>query len=132
MANVITVMVIDDEIHMRRLIGRMLNSVGFEVIQAASGSEALQLLEDGQKKPDVITCDISMPDMNGFEILAVLRNNAEWATIPIIMLTAMGQLSDADKAREMGANAYITKPFSVLSLINMIRQQTAQVADVNV
>lgn len=117
-------MVIDDEIHMRRLISRMLKGAGFGVIEAASGVEALNLLNDPVNRPDLVTCDISMPDMNGFEILEAIRNNPLLANLPVIMLTAMGQLSDADRAKEMGASGYITKPFSVLSLINMVREKT--------
>jgi CheY-like chemotaxis protein len=124
----VTVMIIDDEIHMRRLISRMLKGAGFEVIEVASGAEALRILHDALEKPDLVTCDISMPDLNGFEILETIRSNPELVTLPVIMLTAMGQLSDADRAKKMGATDYITKPFSALSLINIVRQQTGQVA----
>jgi len=119
----ITVMVVDDEIHMRRLIGRMLRGAGFNVIEAASGSEALRLMTLDQHKPDLITCDISMPDMDGFEILEAIRSNPDLVDLPVIMLTAMGQLSDADRAKKMGANGYLTKPFSVLSLVKIVREQ---------
>jgi len=113
---------------MRRLIGRMLKAAGFEAIEMASGREALKILsgslENPDLKPDLITCDISMPDMDGFEILEAVRNNPQLTNIPVIMLTAMGQLSDAKRAKEMGAAEFITKPFSAVSLINIIRQQT--------
>lgn len=128
MSKKVTVMIIDDEIHMRRLISRMLKGAGFEVIEVASGTEALRILHDTPEKPDLVTCDISMPDLNGFEILETIRSNPELVTLPVIMLTAMGQLSDADRAKKMGATDYITKPFSALSLINIVRQQTGQVA----
>jgi CheY-like chemotaxis protein len=116
-------MVIDDEIHMRRLIARMLEGAGFQVIETGSGTEALRMLTEDAIKPHVITCDISMPDMTGFEILAAIRNNASLANLPVIMLTAMGQLGEADRAEEMGANGFITKPFSALSLINLIHRE---------
>jgi CheY-like chemotaxis protein len=124
----ITVLVVDDEIHMRRLIGRMLQSAGFNVIETASGSEALRLLNESGRRPDLVTCDISMPDMDGFEILKAIRSNPDLVNLPVIMLTAMGQLSDADRAKEMGATDYITKPFSAISLINIVRRQTTQTA----
>jgi CheY-like chemotaxis protein len=120
-------MIIDDEIHMRRLINRMLSGAGFHVIEAASGREALDLLTNGVNKPDLITSDISMPDMDGFEILEAIKANPNLADIPIVMLTAMGQLSDANRAKEMGAIEFITKPFSALSLIGIIRKLTEQV-----
>ena len=128
MSRKVRVMIIDDEIHMRRLISRMLTSAGFEAIEAASGVEALKILNHASPKPDLITCDIAMPDLNGFEILEAIRNNPELDNLPVIMLTAMGQLSDADRAKKMGATDYITKPFSALSLINIVRQQTEKVA----
>ncbi len=120
----ITVLVVDDEIHMRRLISRMLKGAGFNVIETGSGVEALKILADSQNKPDLVTCDISMPDMDGFEILQAIRSNPDLVDLPVIMLTAMGQLSEADRAKEMGATNYITKPFSAMSLINIIRQET--------
>lgn len=120
-------MVVDDEIHMRRLISRMLQGAGFDVIEAASGTEALRILNNSPHKPDLITCDISMPDMDGFEILEAVRSNPELVDLPVIMLTAMGQLSDADRAKEMGATDYITKPFSAISLVNIVRSKTAKV-----
>jgi CheY-like chemotaxis protein len=123
----ITVMIIDDEIHMRRLINRMLTGAGFQVIEAASGQEALNLLNSKTEKPDLITSDISMPDMDGFEILQAIKTNPELANIPIVMLTAMGQLSDANRAKEMGAVEFVTKPFSALSLIGIIRKLTDQI-----
>ncbi|NIW43780.1 MAG: response regulator [Gammaproteobacteria bacterium] len=128
MSKKVTVMIIDDEIHMRRLIGRMLKGAGFEVIEVATGAEALRILRHAPEKPDLVTCDISMPDLNGFEILETIRSSPELINLPVIMLTAMGQLSDADRAKKMGATDYITKPFSALSLINIVRQQTEQVA----
>ena len=121
-------MVIDDEIHMRRLIARMLQGAGFQVVETGSGTEALRILTESPVKPHLITCDISMPDMDGFEILAAIRNNAHLAHLPVIMLTAMGQLGDADRAKEMGANGFITKPFSALSLVNLVRREIDQVA----
>lgn len=120
-------MVVDDEVHMRRLIGRMLHGAGFKVIETASGSEALRILTESPHKPDLITCDISMPDMDGFEILKAVRTTPELSNLPVIMLTAMGQLSEADRAKEMGATGYITKPFSALSLIDLIRAETAHI-----
>lgn len=119
----ITVMVIDDESHMRRLIGRMLEGGGFKVIEAGGGPEALALLADPANRPDIITCDISMPEMDGFETLQQIKDSPNLSGIPVVMLTAMGQLGDASRAKEMGAANYITKPFSAISLIDTLNQQ---------
>lgn len=123
MTDQVTVMVIDDENHMRRLIGRMLQGAGFHVIEAGSGKQALSILQAGTNRPDIITCDISIPDLDGFEILHQIKSNPDLAGIPVIMLTAMGQLGEANRAKEMGASDYITKPFSAISLIDILYEQ---------
>ena len=126
MSNKVTIMVIDDEIHMRRLIKRVLEREGFIVAEMGSGTEALKYLSNSANKPGLVTCDISMPDINGFEILGFIRQTPELMDLPVIMLTAMGQTSDADRARKMGATGYITKPFSAHTLINLVRQHAVQ------
>lgn len=123
----IRVMVIDDEVHIRRLIDRMLVGRGFEVIGAGSGKQALAILHQTDTRPHVVTCDVAMPDMNGFEILEAIKNDPELCDIPVIMLTAMGQTSDAYRAKAMGAADYITKPFSTMSLIDILQQHATNI-----
>ncbi len=122
MSDVIRVMVIDDEMHIRRLIDRMLAGRGFSVVGANSGAQALALMRQPHTRPDIITCDVSMPGMNGFDILEAVKSDPQLADIPIIMLTAMGQTGEAYRAREMGAADYITKPFSTMGLIDILKQ----------
>ena len=116
-----TILIIDDEIHIRRLTARMLEIAGFEVLEAANGPQALRLLEDA--KPDLITCDIAMPGMTGFEVLQAIKSQPATAAIPVIMLTAIGQDKDAARATALGAADYITKPFSSARLIETIERQ---------
>jgi CheY-like chemotaxis protein len=118
-----TVMVIDDEIHIRRLIARMLELAGYQVVEAANGPQALQLMRE--TRPDVITCDIAMPGMNGFQVLEAIKSQPETAGIPIIMLTALGQEKDANRAMDLGAADYITKPFGSINLVERIERQLA-------
>jgi len=125
MSNIIRVMVIDDEIHIRRLIDRMLVGRGFAVIGAKSGKQALELMRQPNTRPDIITCDVSMPEMNGFDILEAVKSDPQLVDIPIIMLTAMGQTGEAYRAREMGAADYITKPFSTMGLIDILKQHVS-------
>ena len=120
MTRKIVLLVIDDEIHIRRLIDRMLSNRGFSVFGAGSGDEALKMMENAGVSPDIITCDVSMPDMNGFEILSEIKENPQFAHIPVIMLTAMGQVGEAHRAKEMGASDYITKPFSANGLFDIL------------
>jgi CheY-like chemotaxis protein len=116
-----TVLVVDDEIHMRRLAARILELAGYTVLEASSGDEALSIVE--KTPPDVITCDISMPGMSGFEFLAAIKAVPAGAKIPVIMLTALGQNKDISRATALGAAAYISKPFSSAKLIETIQHQ---------
>jgi CheY-like chemotaxis protein len=118
---VTTVLIIDDEIHIRRLTARVLEMAGYHVIEAASGPEALRSIQE--TRPDIITCDISMPGMDGFQVLETLKSQPATAEIPVIMLTAIGQEKDAVRATELGAADYITKPFSSTNLIETIQRQ---------
>jgi CheY-like chemotaxis protein len=116
-----TVLVVDDEIHMRRLAARILELSGYNVLEAASGNEALDIVK--KTPPDVITCDISMPGMSGFELLEAIKALPSAAHIPVIMLTALGQNKDISRATALGAAAYISKPFSSAKLIETIQGQ---------
>jgi CheY-like chemotaxis protein len=116
-----TVLIIDDEIHIRRLISQMLELAGYQVLEAASGPEALRLIEE--TRPDVITCDIFMPGMTGFDVLEALKSEPVTAEIPVIMLTALGQEKDTNRAMELGAADYVTKPFGTTKLAETIEQQ---------
>lgn len=117
----ITVLIIDDAVHIRRLVARMLEQVGFVTLEAADGRQGLKLLK--AQKPDVVTCDISMPQMNGYEFMRAAREDPETCSIPIILITAIGQEEEAVRATRMGANAYLTKPFSSTNLIETIHRQ---------
>jgi CheY-like chemotaxis protein len=118
-----TVLIIDDEIHMRRLTARMLELAGYSIIEAASGHQALALIQE--TRPDLITCDIAMPGMNGLEVLEILKSQPETAEIPVIMLTAVGDEKDAARATHLGAADYITKPFSSTNLVETIERHLA-------
>lgn len=117
----IKILIIDDAVHIRRLIARMLTRDNYSVLQAGDGVEGLQLLKE--QKPDVVTCDISMPVMDGYEFLAAAKSNPETKHIPIIIITAVGEEEDTVKALDMGADACLTKPFSSSHLIETIKAQ---------
>jgi CheY-like chemotaxis protein len=117
----VTILIIDDELHIRRLVAQMLELAGYRVLEAASGAEALNLLET--ERPDVITCDIFMPGMNGYEVLEALKSQPTTEGIPVIMLTALGQEKDTARAMELGAADYVTKPFGTTKLAETIERQ---------
>lgn len=113
-----TVLIIDDAVHIRRLIIRMLELAGFDTLEAADGLQGIDLL--ATQKPDIVTCDIAMPNMDGYEFLKAARSNPDTRHIPIIVLTATGQEEEVARAMALGANAYLTKPFSSSRLLEII------------
>lgn len=110
------VLVVDDEPRMIHFIRLNLEHDGYEVIEATSGTRALELLRD--RMPDLILLDVMMPDMDGFETLQLLR---EISTVPVIMLTAKGEEEDRVRGLELGADDYITKPFSPREMVSRVR-----------
>jgi CheY-like chemotaxis protein len=116
-----TILIIDDAVHIRRLVTRMLQLAGFETLEAADGLQGMNVLKEN--KPDVVTCDIAMPNMDGYGFVKAARENPETQDIPIIMLTATGQEEEVVKAMALGANAYLTKPFSSSRLLEIILDQ---------
>lgn len=89
---------------------------GFEVIEASSGTQALEALRD--RLPDLILLDVMMPDMDGFETLQMIR---EISTVPVIMLTAKGEEDDRVRGLELGADDYIPKPFSPREMVSRVK-----------
>ena len=116
-----TVLIIDDAVHIRRLVARMLEQAGFVTLQAADGLAGLTLLKE--QSPDIVTCDISMPLMDGYQFLEAAKESPDTQNIPIIVVTAVGQEEEVCKATAMGADAYLTKPFSSSNLIETIQTQ---------
>ena len=110
------ILVVDDEPRMIHVIKMNLEHDGFEVHEAPSGSKALEQLRD--QMPNLVLLDIMMPDLDGFETLRLIR---EISTVPVIMLTAKGEEDDRVRGLELGADDYITKPFSPRELVSRVR-----------
>lgn len=110
------ILVVDDERRMVGFIRLNLEQDGFEVIEAYNGNEALERLRDSL--PDLILLDVMMPDIDGFEVLRMIR---EISQVPVIMLTAKGEEDDKVKGLELGADDYITKPFSPRELVSRVK-----------
>ena len=130
-----TILVVDDELPIIELIQYNLKKEGFEVLTAENGAQALELART--EKPDLIILDLMLPDMGGFDICRILRNDTSTARIPIIMATAKTSDSDIVSGLELGADDYITKPFSpkvlvarVKSVLRRFQEQTEQVTAV--
>jgi two-component system KDP operon response regulator KdpE len=110
------ILVVDDERPIRRFLRAALTAHGFEVIEAATGQDALDIAAN--QNPDVIILDLGLPDMDGLEVTRRLR---EWSETPIIILSVRDQEQDKVRALDAGADDYLTKPFGVQELLARLR-----------
>jgi DNA-binding response OmpR family regulator len=104
------ILIADDELIMLKIIELRLKKDGHEVIVTSNGQEALEKIK--QEDPDMIIADIMMPFTSGLEIVAVVKQDKQWRNVPIIILSSMGQENVVLEAFNLGADDYITKPFS--------------------
>ncbi|HEY3374678.1 MAG TPA: response regulator transcription factor [Candidatus Aquicultor sp.] len=111
-----TILVVDDEKQIVELISAYLEREGYQVISAYDGRAALELAE--REKPDLILLDLMLPEVNGFEVCRLIRNGSH---VPIIMLTARDEETDKVLCLEVGADDYITKPFSPREVLARVR-----------
>ena len=111
-----TVLVVDDEPQIRRALATNLKARDYEVLQAATGEEALRLV--AERHPDVVILDIGLPGMDGIEVVHGLRG---WSDVPIIMLSVRRDESDKVEALDAGADDYLTKPFGMGELLARLR-----------
>jgi DNA-binding response OmpR family regulator len=114
------VLVVDDSEVIRQLIAVNLELEGFEVYLAEDGQDCLDRL--GTLTPDAITLDVVMPRLDGFATLARLRGSAATRSLPVVMVTACAQESDLARGRELGVQAYLTKPFDPQDLVRTVRK----------
>lgn len=110
-----SILIIEDDIANLRMMETILLMEGFAVSAASDGRSGLALLL--QKRPDLILCDIMMPEMDGHSVLEVLKKDDAHANIPFIFVTAMGDRADMRRGMSAGADDYLSKPFSVVELI---------------
>jgi two-component system KDP operon response regulator KdpE len=110
------ILVVDDEERMVRFIRLNLEHDGFQVVEALRGTQAIDRLRSGL--PDLVLLDVMLPDIDGFDVLRMIR---EVSTVPVIMLTAKGEEEDRIRGLELGADDYITKPFSPRELVSRVK-----------
>lgn len=113
-----TIMVVDDNPDIVTIVKTILEGKGYNVGSAYSGKELLAHLPN--QKPDLIILDIMMPEMDGLEVLTKLKSASDTSSIPVILLTAKVQYEDVLGGYKLGADYYITKPFTSTQLINGI------------
>jgi DNA-binding response OmpR family regulator len=113
------VMIVDDEPNILLSVEFLMQREGHEVVTARDGQEAIELL--AAAKPDLMILDVMMPRKNGFEVCNEVRADPGFADMPILMLTAKGREAEIKKGESLGADAYITKPFSTHELVAKVQ-----------
>lgn len=119
-----TVLVVDDSPSVRRVLTTLAERQGWKPIAAKDGIEALEILQRGQALPDIVLSDVEMPRMDGFELLGSIRGQASLARLPVVMITSRAAEKHRRKAMDLGASAYVTKPYQDESLVDVIRHLT--------
>jgi two-component system KDP operon response regulator KdpE len=111
-----SILVVDDELQMRRLLRICLEGNGYKVLEAVSGQEALT--EVAHRRPDLVVLDLGLPDMDGVSVLKRLR---EWSQVPVLVLSVRDREEDKIAALDHGADDYVTKPFATGELLARLR-----------
>ena len=121
-----TVLVIEDEAPIRANLERFLKAEGYAVLAASDGAGGIAAARE--QRPDIIICDILMPRVDGFSVLAELRADTGTARIPLIFLTASADKEDRQRGLASGATDYVTKPFKLAELLGVIRKHLGDAA----
>lgn len=114
------ILIADDEPNIVVSLEFLMKREGFEVQVAVDGEAALQAI--AAQQPDLILLDIMLPRKDGFEVCQQIRSNPQWQSLKVVMLTAKGRDTEVSKGLALGADAYMTKPFSTRDLVAQVRQ----------
>ncbi|MDP3841149.1 MAG: response regulator [Oxalobacteraceae bacterium] len=117
------ILIVDDEPNIVISLEFLMQQSGYEVATARDGADAMQKIATFQ--PDLVLLDIMLPQLNGFEICQRIRENSRWNRIKVIMLSAKGREIEVSKGIALGADAYVTKPFSTKDLIAQVQRLLA-------
>lgn len=115
-----TILIADDNPQILELLEAYLEPLGVQVSSAKDGQQTLDLVE--QRKPDLILLDIMMPRRSGFEVCRILKQDRRFQDIPIIMVTALNEFADMERARESGAEYFLSKPVNKNELLDKARE----------
>ena len=115
-----TVLIADDEPNIVISLEFLLEQDGYRVLVARDGNEALEAI--AREVPDLVLLDIMLPRLSGYDVCQRIRQNPAWAKVRVIMLTARGREVEVTKGLALGADAYVTKPFSTRDLLDQVRQ----------
>ena len=114
------VLVVDDEVNIVTSLEYVMKAAGFDVATAYDGEEALTKV--AEIVPDLVILDVMMPKLDGFEVCEKIRENPLWESVIIVMLTAKGRDSEREKGLSLGANDYLTKPFSTHDIVKRVQE----------
>ena len=117
-------LLIDDDPNLILLVKDYLEFRGYEVVTAENGREALEVLE--QQTPDMIICDVMMPEMDGYSLVSAIRSDPKTSWIPVLFLSAKGQSQDRVKGLNIGADVYMVKPFEPEELVAQVESSLKQ------
>lgn len=119
-----TILIVDDEAYIVTSLEYVMQSAGFEVAVAYDGEEALEKI--AENVPALVILDLMMPKLDGFEVCQKIRENPLWKDIRIIILTAKGRDTERKKGMSLGADDYMTKPFSTRDILNRVKELLAE------
>jgi CheY-like chemotaxis protein len=119
-----TILYIEDNVSNIVVVQRVIDSMGYQLLVAKTGQTGLELTAN--EKPDMILLDISLPDIDGLDIARQLRATPEQAHLPIIAVTASAMVGDRERCLDAGCNDYISKPFQVQTLVEVIKRRMIQ------
>jgi DNA-binding NarL/FixJ family response regulator len=125
-----TVLLIEDHAEMRRNISTILGMENYTVLAAADGRAGVELART--RKPDIILCDVMMPEMDGYAVIQTLRGDPTTAAIPFIFLTAKGEKRDVRSGMNLGADDYLTKPVTATDLLSAIEARMTRAKSTSV
>jgi two-component system chemotaxis response regulator CheY len=114
------ILIVDDVATIRQIVTAVMQSVGYKVHEAGSGEDALRLAE--RQRVHLVLADMNLPGMNGFDLVAKLRDLKTYRAIPIVMLTKGGKDEDLQRAQRVGASGWIEKPFTPEKLLATVNQ----------
>ena len=117
-----TIFIVEDEESSANLAKIILEQEGYRVLIASTGQEAIDSLKEFQELPNLILLDILLPKINGIEVCKWIREQPRFKSIPVIIFTALVQEEDRIEGLNAGANEYITKPFSIDKLLDIIKE----------
>ena len=112
------ILVVEDDLMLQETVRFRLEASGYDVVSAENGKDGS--FKAMTEKPDLILADVMMPELDGIEMIKIIRTNSDLKEVPIIVVSALGRGEDVEKAKEAGANDYITKPYSAGDLLKKI------------